>query len=494
MWNQKNDDPYFLNSSVWGSSKITLTINNGVLHGVVSNDSSPAFYGHMYNDANHIYAYTIDYIATEGNCYIYAGGKGAHLGYNTGTRQVKGIVFSSGANSTIFAFYPNLEAPVGSEFDVYGIRLYDLTKMFGEGNEPTTIEEFYSRCPIGIDMNAYNEGEVIHMTAEGIKSIGDNAWDEEWEEGTIDNITGAVTSSNSHIRSKNYTKVISGETYYMLGNFTIIYYDENYNQVDWWSIGSSRELTIPNNVQYLKLYANGITYNNDIMITLVHSGWKQDTDAGYQPYWEDRLMFDKRIKDEFPNGMSKWDMVYNRNGKGYIVKGTGVVDMGELPWTQYGDGDSLRFSCDENYLPSIKKPSTIYESIVVCAKYSSGINEKLYLKDDVIMVTTFYNERVSVKDTSYADAASFKAAMAGVPLYYELAEPIIIEYDEPFNLDYRVADFGTEQAIGSTPSAPISADIIYQFNAVDMIREHEIEINELKNLIAEMQTKLNSLS
>lgn len=55
----------------------------------------------------------------------------------------------------------------------------DLTLMFGAGNEPTTIEEFNARKPIVADEYAYNEGEVIHMNATGIKSVGDNAWDEE---------------------------------------------------------------------------------------------------------------------------------------------------------------------------------------------------------------------------------------------------------------------------------------------------------------------------
>ena len=81
-------------------------------------------------------------------------------------------------------------------------------------------------------------------------------------------------------------------------------------------------------------------YHEDFAIELmeatIESGkWQRvvfpDTDAKYQPYWEDRLVFDKRIKEAFPNGMQKWDMVYNKNGKGYIVKGTGVVeDMSKM--------------------------------------------------------------------------------------------------------------------------------------------------------------------
>ena len=46
----------------------------------------------------------------------------------------------------------------------------DLTQMFGVGNEPSTIEEFYQRIPMGVDLYAYNEGEVIHMNAQSLVS------------------------------------------------------------------------------------------------------------------------------------------------------------------------------------------------------------------------------------------------------------------------------------------------------------------------------------
>lgn len=384
---------------------------------------------------------------------------------------------------------------------IYNPRVIDLTLMFGEGNEPTTIEEFYSRCPIGIDMNAYNEGEVIHMTAEGIKSVGDNAWDEEWEIGGINYNSGLDVAVTSKCRNRGFVKVLPNEEYYLsvpsiseLSSVVVICYDENKQFVNHIGGGSANaRFTIPSDCHYIRFTWVGTTYNNDIMITLVHSGWKQDTDAGYQPYWEDNLMFDQRIKDEFPDGMKKWDKVYNKDGKGYIVKGTGVADMGDMAWSLYGSGFS-----SESLEHLAKAPTTPGSpSPITCGKYSTknaGHSTSWADTDKVCYMSYDGRGVVHVNDSAYTDAASFKAAIAGVPLYYELAEPTIIEYDEPFNLDYKVADFGTEQAIGNSPSAPISADIIYQFNAVDMIREHEIEINELKNLIAEMQTKLNSLS
>lgn len=309
------------------------------------------------------------------------------------------------------------------------VQLIDLTLMFSAGNEPTTIEEYYARKPIVEDEYAYNEGEVIHMTAEGIKSVGDNAWDEEWEEGAIAN--GGNYDISGIIRSKNYIPIIGGEQYHYANKeenyddyMSMFFYDENKNLIDTlaWSIGT---FPTPANARYMRFFINssyGGVYKNDIILTLVHSGWKTDEFADYQPYWEDRLMFDQRIKEHFLNGMKKWDMVYNNNDKGYIVKGTGV--------RAYEDGD----------------------------------------KEDTTVITD------------------------GSSTIYELSTPEIIEYDEPFDLDYRVADFGTEQMLNEQPSAPIILDIIYQFNAVDMIREHELKIAELQSIIATMQEQLVNLT
>jgi hypothetical protein len=70
--------------------------------------------------------------------------------------------------------------------------------------------------------------------------------------------------------------------------------------------------------------------------------------------------------------------------------------------------------------------------------------------------------------------------MQGVMLYYELAEPIVTEIEEEFvNFDYYVEDFGTEEAVSSVASTPFNADIVYQFNAVDRIRDNDRKIDTL---------------
>ena len=379
------------------------------------------------------------------------------------------------------------------------MRFHNLTKMFGAGNEPTTIEEYNARKPIVADEYAYNEGEVIHMTAEGIKSIGDNAWDEEWEKGVVWN--GIEQDLESYIRSKNYIKVIPNQQYYYYNArgdvkdyLSICYYDNNKSFVEMAQVDVDAVLTIPANIHYIRFYPNdsyGDTYTNDITISLYHSGWKAE-DAKYQPYWEDRLMFDKRIKDEFPDGMSKWDKVYNKNGKGYIVHGLGVVKIKDLSTRRNADGVFISSS-----LPFVPKmDNNGYSKSLILARFTPSLGAYSYdLSPDnqacLIDGKLWMNGQGL---SAYANAQDFVNEYGEDVLYYELAEPTIIEYDEPFNLDYEVADFGTEEIISDKPSAPIKADIIYQFNAVDMIRDNYNEILQLKTMIATMQAQLTSLT
>ena len=394
----------------------------------------------------------------------------------------------------------------------FKVKIISLTKMFQAGNEPTTIEEYNARKPIVEDEYAYNEGQVIHCNTESIKSVGDNAWDEEWELGTFNTTTGEDITRTDQIRSKNLIKILPNEQYHFGGNgeMWIIFYDANKNVIDSPSGASSgnsiykaagERFTTPSNAAFMKFYLlsnYGTTYNHDIMISLVHSGWKQDTDAGYQPYWQDTLPL-PIIRKYFPQGMKSAGSAHDEirykksSGKWEAVQRIGSVDMGSMAWS-YDSANQVFTSY--TIMDLMTHPAEVSERNkgLLCSKYSPSSTYIASTMDDKSWLRI--PKSVTIKDSSYTDAAIFKADMAGVILYYELAEPIVTELDaedQNFRDYYQVADFGTEQSQSSVPSAAFSADIIYQFNAVDMIREHELEITELQKVIATMQAQLTSL-
>ena len=378
------------------------------------------------------------------------------------------------------------------------MRYHNLTQMFQAGNEPSTIEEFNARvATLGVDLNAYNEGQVIHCNTESIKSVGDNAWDEEWEMGSIDNTNGKLVSATTMIRSKNAIRVIPGSTYYYnipnVANDSYMgfasFYDNTNTFVSSAPIAGTAYMNVvtPSNAKYMRFYLRaeyGSTYNHDIMITLVHSGWKQDTDAGYQPYWQDSLPL-PIIRKYFPQGMksagSAHDEIrYNKaSGKWEAVQRIGSVDLGTLKWETRTIEDANYFSSNRNTLNAVIADDRINnERYILCAKYqalnrSEGNTQYNSKKDKVILLNHGYygnvkiaKDLITIRDTSYTDAATFKAAMQGVMLYYELAEPIVTELDEAdqnFRDYYNVADFGTEQSQSSVPSAALLADVGYYF-------------------------------
>ena len=67
-------------------------------------------------------------------------------------------------------------------------QLFDLTAMFGAGNEPSTVAEFEAMYPD--PYYPYDAGSLLSVQMEGIETVGFNQWDEEWEVGGFNNETG----------------------------------------------------------------------------------------------------------------------------------------------------------------------------------------------------------------------------------------------------------------------------------------------------------------
>lgn len=402
----------------------------------------------------------------------------------------------------IYFCYTNIASPDTTPLKIANFRFVNLTRMFGAGNEPTTIEEYHSRIPQGIDMDAYNEGEVIHMNVDAVKSVGFNAWDEDWENGTFDTDTGA-NINGSQIRSKNLIPVVSGASYkittpqttgiwimFLNSEGNIVAPDNTSFQQSGMSVNvkesDPRSITIPHNAAYMRFYAEasyGDTYNHDICINISDN----EKNGTYEPYIS-RMQSLEILRKYFPNGMRSAgtahdEIRYNKaTQKWEMVQRIGDVDMGTLQW---------------NYSDSTMHLSALVQDLAIESDYYGRLNGvicSLYPADTQIGINTNaldksikrYQKTIYIRDSSYTDAATFKAAMQGVILYYELANPIVTEIQETFNLDYEVWNGGTEQAIADTPTSAFKADIIYGFNAYGVIKELREQLATLQAAIAKM--------
>ena len=419
-------------------------------------------------------------------------------GANTPT-AIEGIVSCVSPAATFYIFPNwNVAASVGDSFKFEGVKIVDLTKMFGAGNEPTTIEEYNARKPIVEDECAYNEGEVIHMTAEGIKSVGRNIFNEEWELGGLDN-NGQIVNEVDNVRSL-FIRLIGGKTYYfnLTDNNSYIKafaYDENYNLVsivaDMAAISPTKHFLFPSNATYMRFRVyktDGITIATAPKIMLgIYDGEYLD----YEPYTENAEDL-SIVANNFPNGMRSAgaahdEIRYNKaSNRWEKVVRVGEVDLGELNWN-YSQGVFI------TYIKDIKGIDGANEAMM--SKYNiakSVYGEDMYnnVEDKVFKTNggaVGGSKSLAISDSAYTDAASFKAAMSGVMLYYELAKPIVTEIKEKdFNLDYKVWNCGTEQMVASKPSSALSANITYGFNAVGLIKQLRSMLQALSAKVANL--------
>lgn len=313
-----------------------------------------------------------------------------------------------------------------SEIKVYNYLLFDLTQMFGVGNEPDTIEEFRALYPDSY--YPYNTGELRNLVCSGIKTVGFNQWDEQWEVGGLGTDEyGSPITFDGMIRSTNYNPIFPSTEYYIRTSNAatyIWYYDSDKKYIGRDIKPNSRFFITPTNAAYFKLRigdaTNTITtYNHDICINLHHTGYR---DGEYAPYKE-------------------------------------VTHA--LPLSKITNGEPLR-----------KAGGEVYDEI----------NETEYIR------------RVGVRGYATGDKDDATLITDGRYTNYPLDEPIVKPIETPIDFNYYVEDFGTEEAILAENSAPFSADIVYQFNAVDRIRQNDLNINRLEDKVLALPSEFKTIN
>lgn len=189
---------------------------------------------------------------------------GNHTSYRTNGHHTF-CCFGSPDSSTgwQYAFY----AYGVSELTIHNLQAFDLTAIFGAGNEPATYEEFRQYYPDAY--YPYCVPEVRPMRATGIETIGFNAFNGE------------------------YAEVIGGQTYYLGVTIDTARFATEIG-------GDSVEITIPEDRLYTPsdngyIYATG----SDICINLSHSGVRN---GEYKPYEKNTLLLPE-IAKYFPEGM-----------------------------------------------------------------------------------------------------------------------------------------------------------------------------------------------
>ena len=275
---------------------------------------------------------------------------------------------------------------------------------------------------------------------EGIKTeyptnvtvVGRNLWDEQWELGAI-NTNGQLVDSTTQIRSKNYIEVLPNSSYYFcnIDNTYTIYafeYDKNYNFIRNLN-GLNTIVTTSSTCAYLKFYVNEHnTYNYNICINKSNEA----INGKYYPYIEHNLPQTNIINyvstqlqtnhSWTQENASKWlglgvsdSNIIDYVNKKAIVK-YGIVDLGTLEWVATSTSNVYETHSLKDYVP-YKGFTSSYSNETSWVSASNLANKKILLRSDVVLI----------RDDTYTDIDTFRQAMQGVMLIYELATPIEID-------------------------------------------------------------------
>lgn len=483
VWNQLQ--PIKASSITETQNGVTLTDNRDgsyTLNGTATTDTQ--FFGLYQTTAPKIIGHK--YLCK--GCYslnpTYPYGVAA-LWFSEGINAINAIVTITSAEQQSLYFYWNVRSGSVCNNIVVRPQIFDLTLMFGAGNEPSTVAEF--EALYNAPYYPYNAGEIRSLKASGIKTTGFNQWDEEWTQGLLNDADGTLNPSfGQAISFANFNACFPNTTYYGYiddaNNSRYLegyFYDSNkhYLGVSKKATVKNRTFTTPPNACFfkLRLYDNIATITPQqapkTCINISHSGIRN---GDYEAYWDATLALPittatGKLNGQgtsvtiFPNGMMSAGNTYDELQKNKAIKRIGVVDLGSLDWTY----DSLgRFVANfvgmaaTEFVPTILNTYGYYGS--ASALGNNPVNNAL----------AYYNNKIYLYNTTYTDAASFKTAMSGVMLYYELATPEEYTLDTELTTLYRDDDFGTEEAVipANTESAPLVIDVKYPMNAVDTLR------------------------
>ena len=362
-------------------------------------------------------------------------------------------------------------------------QIFDLTAMFGAGNEPTSVSDFTSLFPLSY--YAYDSGSLLNFNGTGINTVGFNQWDEEWEVGEISATNGENVPGSNAIRSKNYIPVFPNTAYYFKTGNTAVntyrhFYDADKNYLGYMVTNTNSVMTTPADARYMRFrlgMAYGTTYNNDVCINI--SG---DKNGIYEPYTESTASLP--ISTYFPTGMKSADTAYDELTPAKATTRINASDMGSLPWTMPTSGVFQVYISDAHVRPKVLTPFFKYFNNNFT--YGGAPNY-----EDGTGGTNPNNQNIYYKDSNFTSVDALKSAMSGVYLYYELATPVETAID--LDLNYKSYLDGTEQLLPvnvSVPvTSPIRADITY-LSVDDMLEDI---LDQLGNIPGTIEQELQSL-
>lgn len=314
----------------------------------------------------------------------------------------------------------------------------------------------------------YTEGKFISSKSSAYKCVGYNACDGKIKTGYEFDNNGQELTNRYGFITENYIKVIPGQQYTfeceVEGDrlddvFDIVFYDANKNMI----IVQERSIDdipfifdIPRNCHYIRLgSATSYEPNASKIHICVHLTW-DGSKNGYEPYYENYY--------RLPNiELRKVGDVYDElKPDGTLIRRIGVVNLGELDWTNKGNIIDICFS--SNVISDIKQIDSATAGdagyILCSGLYKITSYTALVIEHKKFTIAQHNGKIYIITDDTYS-IAELKEKLNGIYLLYELAEPVIEQNDAyKFTRNTEIDDFGTQEFISSNEIAVPQGSVI----------------------------------
>jgi hypothetical protein len=336
-------------------------------------------------------------------------------------------------------------------------QFFDLTSMYGFGNEPTTVEQFKKDYPQFFDEKL--DG-IWNVRTSGISTTGKNLFDISQWISSPDNVVhgtlverlsnGAICQGNNGDGDASYSngwfrpmygtfplhavKLQSG-TYTLSADYTMIensavntaqvschlYGDNNYAGRYFTSVTVGSTVRVKNTytVEEGHYYPVFTLNSGKVKIENIQIEYG-NTATDYEPYTENKIDLLNTQTLNGINGVNDYIEVIDKGNGLYDLKKTQNIDSVDLGSLGY-DVEGSNFVTGA--LGSVIKPPSNDNSVgnYVCQKYVNCALNKSFADGDFGVNSSGY---LYFRNSAYTTATAFKTAMNGVILYYQLKTPV----------------------------------------------------------------------
>ena len=383
---------------------------------------------------------------------------------------------------TDIAFYWSMNEgnyQVGDTVKLRNVMLIDLTQMFGStiadyvygletANAGAGVAWFRNYFPK--PYYAYNAGALISITGlSAHKMTGFNQLPESvilgqrWTgSGDFQVLTG--DNAKSYGANEHPFKVVPNTTYCVsvprmtvAGYLYFVEFDASGNYINRKAIGTIQTSTkyitgtTGDNCHFVALsfYMDIGFGTNDFDEVCMSLAWDGERVGECEPYVEHSYPLDSSLtlrgipKLDADNKLYYDGDIYQADGT--VQRRFGIVDLGTLTWF-YSSSRAIFYTSGATGIIPNTNINTIGN--ILCSKYPTVKAASFNQGIDKSISTgyIFASGGINVFDSSYTDTATFKSAMSGVYLVYELAEPTT-ESATPFTSPQWVDDWGTEEYV-----------------------------------------------